>query len=213
MSAVVMIVIMSLLVVSISYAQSDTSVSTTETDSDETVNQRALKTELRETQGERRDEVRELVQERRNEVTQMVGERKADLQERLANRLQMTRERRFTFAYNRISSLVARIKKLAERVQSRIDKEEGKGTDVTETDQYMDTADEAIANAESVLMHLKELFDALPAAEGPTAIADEIRTAIQDIKEYLQTAHEALRNAIAALKEARMPEAANNPVL
>lgn len=207
-SAVVMSVIVSMFAVSVSYAQTEATPSASD-ESRKPVRVNKLNEQLKDARDAHKDAIRDAVQQNRDEVKQTIEERKEELRARLAQRLQMTRERRLSFAYNRISSMVARMKKLAERVQSRIDKEEEKGTDITEADQYLDLADEAIANAESALIGLKELLDTLPAAEEPGAMTDDIRTAIQEVKEHLQTAHEALRNAIAALKEARMPASAN----
>lgn len=148
-------------------------------------------------------------EERREEIASTsaarIEERQERAEERRAALTDRTQERIRNLAANisnRMDTVVARMNNIIGRMNSRITKLNARGIDTTEAERHMATAQEEVDAAAAILATIDSVVAEVTGSETPREAWKNARTTYGTVREHLQSAHEALRAAIAALKEA-----------
>lgn len=102
--------------------------------------------------------------------------------------------------FERIAAAIERHKKLADRIQERIGILKGKGVDISKSETALALARTEIANAEQALNSAKTDAQNAVGSDDPKAAFETVRTDVKNAIESVKKAHQALVNAIVALK-------------
>jgi len=127
---------------------------------------------------EKRDEQREKLLEKRKERTLAYAER-------------MTK---------RLNAALDRIKKLGDRVDSRISKLKERGVDTTRAEELMGEARISVSVAREGVVNAKAAIVAALELENPKEAFEEVRRIVKGVVENIKSAHMATVEAIKALK-------------
>lgn len=155
---------------------------------------------------EKRDEVRENFREHRDEVKENISERRAQFASTTALMKTKLTERVKEFVLARaehfaslLDAMIARLEKLAERIQSRIDVLKDRGVDTTEAETALALAQDEIDEALTSVEALKEAVTKALESETPREALKETKPLAETTKTAIREAHTALVDAIQAL--------------
>jgi hypothetical protein len=156
---------------------------------------------VREVAEKRRAELRSSIEARRAEVEEKIQNRRAELRSRFTLRSQEQIEHITTQLERRYVTALERLSNIATRIQSRIDKAESEGVDVSEAEASLERANELIEEAERFIVEATVSADALLEVENAPSLWAEARSHYTEAKRLLQAIHEALRASLSALRE------------
>lgn len=170
---------------------------------------------------ERREEVREALDAQRAAVEQQRLEARATATERIASSSQPIVEqlqaRRAALAERltlriqnlldnmarRMDAAIERLKDIADRMESRIEKLEATGVDGSEAYGFINTArTELNLAAELIDEEFEDVAEDAVTSENPREHMQGVRTTFIEAGSHIRAAHEALRSALSALKDA-----------
>jgi hypothetical protein len=144
-----------------------------------------------ETQQEKRDARKETVSEK-------LEERKAVLTERIQNRIFNLTENMST----RMTAAVGRLRDIAKRIESRIQKLEERGVDTGVTADLLGDIFTGLDLAESKLQALPSQVEAAVSSDNPREAFKAVRASYKEVHVIIRRAHALLRDAVSLLKEA-----------
>lgn len=102
---------------------------------------------------------------------------------------------------NRMEVVVIRLQRLSERIDSRINKLEETGADVSEAKALLEAADGKIKEAVKSLSDAKnKINEILDSGETPKIMLEKIKDEVRVVKQAIKDAHAALVDVIAAIK-------------
>ena len=102
-----------------------------------------------------------------------------------------------------IEAAIHRMDKLADRIQSRADKMEEGGADVSEAEGFLAEAHAELdaASADLLLIQIEAEADVvLNASSTPATVFENVHTLVKSVREHLRGAHQALKNAVQSLR-------------
>ncbi len=135
--------------------------------------------------------------ENREDLKDRMGERKASSTERRIEVQQSVAKRLANHAKEMFGAMINRLEKLADRVQSRIEKVKSAGGNTTESERFLADARVHISEAKTSL----EAFVSVDlSADKLTENFSRIRGVGTQVKTHLKEAHTALVKAVRALK-------------
>lgn len=133
----------------------------------------------------------------KEDIKQKIEERKTKLQENTKRRI----EKQAKMIISRLGATIERITKLADRIESRINKAEENGVDVSKSKEFLATARAEITSAHNIQVELSaSLTLALESDTPKETFNSEFRSKIEEIKTHLKNAHRALAGAVSNLK-------------
>ena len=156
------------------------------------------------TTNERIEEVREQANERREAVETAVEERRAALSERLQERITNLAAN----MSNRFDQVIVRLQNILNRIDSRADKIAAEGKDISEAKAALARAQDALNDAKALMSDIDAKVATVVGSPEPRTEWQNLKRSYTEAKEQIKTAHTELRNALVALKGARI-EAAN----
>lgn len=145
--------------------------------------------ERREAVGERRQEAKENIQEKRQEQRQRLVERRKQLIRAFFERM-----------VKRFEAALERAGKLADRIQSRIEKARANGRDVTNAQAALDRAKILWQDAKLALDAAKGKLEGALNADTPKQAFEEVRSLVRTAGDKIKDVHAALVDAITVLK-------------
>lgn len=130
-----------------------------------------------------------------------------NMQEKRADRIEKLTDKRKeiirNFAarmFHRMEAAIERLKKLDERIGSRITKLKEKGIDTSKAEIALGTAKTEIGNAETHLAAAKTAAQGAIDSETPKEAFESVRTHVEMTRDAIKKAHKALIDAVVALK-------------
>lgn len=102
-----------------------------------------------------------------------------------------------------LEAAIGRMDTLADRIQSRADKMEDGGADVSEAEGFLATvhAELDAASADLLLIEAEAETDVvLNASSTPATVFEGVRSLLTSVREHLRNAHTALKNAVQSLR-------------
>ena len=147
---------------------------------------------------ERASTTREDVQERREDIEEKQEERRAALTERAQERITNLAAN----MSNRIDAAIARLTKIHDRIESRSEKLALEGVDTTAAQVALGDAQTALGEAAAIIGNIDSLVAEAVGSENPRAGWGVVKSTFQAAAVEIRTAHQHLRAAVAALKEA-----------
>ena len=165
---------------------------------------------------ERKTELQARAEERQAVREEKVEERTAQRASTTATREEQREERRIALSErvqeritnlaanmsNRMDSAVARMEAIIVRVESRMDKLVTAGVDTSSAQAHVDDAKNALARAKTSLGSIDAMVATVTGSENPREAWRTVKELFINIKTELKSAHQSLRLAIAALKDA-----------
>ncbi|OGF82118.1 hypothetical protein A3B18_03350 [Candidatus Giovannonibacteria bacterium RIFCSPLOWO2_01_FULL_46_13] len=149
-------------------------------------------TSTRATSTKPRENVQNKIQEKREEVRAKLS----------AARIRNIRNY-FKTMGRRIEAAIERLEKLAERIESRIEKMEERGVDVAKAKTELAEAEVKITEAKTAFADAKAKLEAALSSETPKESFKQVREGlVKGVVEKIKAAHQALVEAIRALKAA-----------
>ncbi len=103
---------------------------------------------------------------------------------------------------NRMDAAIARLNQIAGRLEVRIDQLEAAGVDVTEAEAELNKATESLERAAGTISDIDAIMADVTGSESPAQMWQTGRDTFVVVKSDLQSAREALRASVAALKQA-----------
>lgn len=149
-----------------------------------------------------RQELRQERQEPRGEVRTQIQEKREELKGRLDEKRLKNISGYFERMTRRLEAALLREKKLADRIEARIKKFEGKGAKLDEAKKNLEDARTAWKNAQKALMDAKSKFETLKTAGEPKAVFAEVRKLVKDVVDLVKKTHALMVKAIISLKGA-----------
>ena len=152
---------------------------------------------------ERAEDRRENIQDRRENLQERRGvatSTRAEVRERLAERRKEFIRAFFHRMGQRFDAAIERMRKLGERIQSRIDKAAANGRDVTNAQAALDGARAHWQEARDSLAAARGRLESALSADDPKAAFQEVRELVAESRDQLKAVHAAFVDAITALK-------------
>lgn len=166
---------------------------------DQREEQKALLDDRREAIREQVTEQRENVASRTEEVREKIQERKAVLSERIKNRILALADNvslKMTAAINRLAQII-------DRFEKRIDTLEARGVDGSAAQVKLDEATEYLDKASTILNdEVNNQVDATVGSDNPREAWAVGKAKFQEARLAIISAHQAIREALALLKQA-----------
>ena len=161
---------------------------------------------------ERKDVIEEKRENMQTSTTERMGERKDEMKERASNLREKGRENAISRIKMNIAryvrmlgAVIEREEKLISRIQSRADKLASEGKDVSAVITALVTATRELTAAKSDLARIKTTAEAtasvtVEASATPATVFGNIRDIIQNAQKHIRAAHQAILDAVRALK-------------
>ena len=162
------------------------------------------------------EERKDVIEEKRGNMqastTERMGERKDEMKERASNLREKGRENAISRIKMNIAryvrmlgAVIEREEKLISRIQSRADKLASEGKDVSAVTTALVTATRELTAAKSDLASIKTTAEArasvtVEASATPATVFGNIRDIIQSAQKHIRAAHQAILDAVKALK-------------
>jgi len=146
------------------------------------------------------DERRAAAEERRGDIETQREERKEALDEKRKERIQ----NHVTRIVERMEKAINRLRTIADRVESRIDKLEGKfadrGLDLSESRGLLLLVRAEIDVAEGLISDIEDISDEALSSDTPREAFDEARIAFSAAKDSIKTIHSLLKDTVKTIK-------------
>src|SRR3989344_5423080 len=159
-----------------------------------------LKTEV----VEKRDALKTEVMQKREvlklEIKNLPKERVKVLKEKVSEERAQKIEAFFGSMVRKFEAAISRLRILADRIDSRLDKLEDKGRDITTLRAALDDARNTIETAEDALDKAKEEFTTFASAENPKEYFEKVKLVVQDVASKVKISHKALVDVINSVK-------------
>lgn len=157
---------------------------------------------------ERRAEIQERVELRKEKIATRV----AEVRRRIAERRKAIIRRFFKRMLFRFQAAINRMRRIADRIEARLTKMEGRGIDVSELREELASVRENIDLAEGLLEGLEQKLEEALAADDPQAAFGLVRETVQEVRDLLVDIHRKLVEIITKMgkliaEEAKMKEA------
>ena len=149
---------------------------------------------------EKREEVRDTIKEKREAFKEESKERVSILKERVSEERAQKIEAFFGSMVRKFEAAISRLRILADRIDSRLDKLEDKGRDITTLRAALDDARNTIETAEDALDKAKEEFTTFASAENPKEYFEKVKLVVQDVASKVKISHKALVDVINSVK-------------
>lgn len=151
---------------------------------------------IRENVQQKKEQARDQIQQKREQVRELLAVKKKQVTEK---RKQLIREH-FTRMMKRFDAALERIKKIGERIQSRIDKARANGKDTANAQTALDRAKASWQEARSAVDGIKGKLEGVLSADDPKAAFKDVQNLIEAARDKIKAAHAAMVDAITALK-------------
>ena len=110
---------------------------------------------------------------------------------------------------NRFDGIIARLQNIINRLNTRIEKLEATGADVSQAKQSLQSADIALEAARDDLDDIDDAVAAVVGSPDPKTEWQGVRAKFVSAREHVRTAHTELRNTVAHLKNIQPAAAVN----
>lgn len=155
--------------------------------------------DVREDAAERRDQVREHVASRTDAVREKVQDRRVEIRDQMRDRVKNL----VGNIKRRMNAAIERMGNIAGRLVTRIEKLEERGVDGTEALRLVGEAKSELSAASSIITGTDDAeVDTVIDSDIPKDAFASIKTKLREAAEHIRNAHQLLRDAIVALKEA-----------
>jgi hypothetical protein len=134
----------------------------------------------------------------KEEMAEQKAERRAALSERASERITNLAAN----VSNRMDAAAARIQDIITRLETRIEKLEAAGLDVSEANDALQSAQISLNAAVNNLATIDVTVQTAISSEDPRSSWTSVKTAYQNIREQLRTAHTEIKASVQALKDA-----------
>lgn len=177
----------------------------------------ALKSEIRNLPKEQvrkmRDAVRIEIKEKRADFLDTVKDKRDAFKDRAKERIDILKEKFsedrakkieafFGGMVRKFEAAINRFRHLADRIDSRLDKFEDEGKDVSALRISLDNARNSIESAEDALDKAKEEFTTFVLSENPKENFEKVKAVVQNVASAVKNAHKALVDVINSIKGA-----------
>lgn len=146
------------------------------------------------------DEAKKRVEEKREELKDKANVKREEVKKRVAEKKRDSVKRLVSKTIERLTSTVAKMEKLAGRLQGHINKFEEKGADTSKAQTQLDEATAKLAEAKGAISALKGTQEDLVASNDPKTYFTGLRDEIKNIKEILVEAHRLLGSSMGEIK-------------
>ncbi len=166
----------------------------------------------RQNAGTRVQNIKERPAEKRATTTRATTtERIKERRQLVAAKISEKRKIRITAFFQRMMErfgyAIARLNKLADRIESRLDKFEEKSRDVSGARAILEEAKTSIATAEAKVAEAKAAIDEALASDDPKTAFEGVRNLVHEARDFIKKAHQDLVRVVKTLKPARLPGA------
>lgn len=151
---------------------------------------------------EKREDFRETVKEKRETFKEEAKERVEALKQKVSEEKAKRIEAFFGTMVRKFEAAISRLRMLADRIDSRLDKFEDEGKDVSSLRISLDSARAVIEDTENALDMAKEEFNALVQNEAPQEYFSKVKEVIAGVSQKVRDAHKALVDVINSTKGA-----------
>lgn len=149
---------------------------------------------------EKREDLRETIKQKRETFREEAKERVDTLKRKLSEERAKRIEVFFGTMVRKFEAAISRLRTLADRIDSRLDKIEDAGKDVSEFRVLLDNAKITIETAEDSLDKAKEEFNALAKSENPQEYFKKVKEIVSGVAQKIKDAHKALIDVINLIK-------------
>jgi hypothetical protein len=146
------------------------------------------------------------VREKVGDVRRQIREKRQEIRQRLAERKKIRIKAFFNRMAKRMDFAVIRLNKLADRIESRLNKFEQMGKDIGDSRVLLEEARTAILSAKTAIEEAKSKIDEVLESDEPRTAFGQIRSLVHEVRDSIKAAHQALVNVIRNLKPRAMPE-------
>lgn len=171
-------------------------------DSDDTSTSTRVREEVRnrieersENREEQRNTIKANIEARKEEVKNAVQERREAVEQKVLGRL----EKFVSTIVTRFESATGRLETLSARIKSRIDKLNEAGIDTTDSQKLLDEANAKILLAKAEVAKIKPKADEVVSGD-TRALYPELKEVVNTAKEAIKEAHSALIEVVKSLK-------------
>lgn len=171
--------------------------------------------EIHERVATRQEQIQQVIQQRREEIQSRIELRREEIATRVAEvRRRLTERRRalirrfFGQMLLRFKAAIARMRRLANRIESRLDKMQGRGIDVADLRDDLEETRDNIAVAEGLLDGLEERLEEALASDDSKAAFEVVRDTIYEVRDSLKEIHHQLVVIITQMKASAAEAAA-----
>lgn len=162
----------------------------------------AVRTEIK----DKREEIRDTIKEKREAFKDEAKERINVLKEKVSEERAKKIEAFFGGMVRKFEAAISRLRTLADRIDSRLDKFEDEGKDVSALRTALDNARNSIESAEDALDKAKEEFTTFASTENPKEYFEKVKTVVHNVSQKVREAHKALVDVINSVKGASTPQ-------
>ncbi|MEK7559953.1 MAG: hypothetical protein AAB522_01475 [Patescibacteria group bacterium] len=148
----------------------------------------------------KREDLRETIKEKREAFKEEAKERIEALKKKLSEERAKRIEAFFGTMVRKFEAAISRLRKLGDRIDSRLDKFEDAGKDVATFKTSLENARTAIEAAEDALDKAKEEFKALSQSENPKEYFKKVKDIVATVAQKVKNAHKALVDVINSIK-------------
>jgi hypothetical protein len=138
------------------------------------------------------------MEERRAEME----ERRSQIQVMLSERVQVRIENFANGLFRALDAGVLRLENIAERIDSRIEKLEDDGMDMSAQAELLLNAEVEIDEAETEIAEARVELEAMLSSDTPREALENVRTALSEAKQALREARQALIETVQSIKRA-----------
>ena len=149
---------------------------------------------------EKREDVRDVIKEKREAFKDEAKERINVLKDKVTEERAKKIEAFFGSMIRKFEAAISRLRTLADRIDSRLDKFEDEGKDVVTLRAALDNARNTIETAEDALDKAKEEFTTFSSAENPKDYFEKVKNVVRDVSSKVKTSHKALVDVINSIK-------------
>jgi len=160
---------------------------------------------------ERREVVRTEIKEQRTDLRDIIKEKREAFKDEAKERInvlkdKVTEERAkkieafFGSMIRKFEAAISRLRILADRIDSRLDKFEDEGKDVSSLRTALDNARNTIESAEDALDKAKEEFTTFASTENPKEYFAKVKEVIHNVAVKVRESHKALVDVINLIK-------------
>lgn len=146
------------------------------------------------------EQKKERLQERGAAVREQVQQKREQVRERLAEKRKQIIRDHFNRMMKRFDAALERIKKIGERIQSRIERAKANGKDVASAQTALDRAKTSWQEAKSAVDGVKGKLESVLSADDPKAAFKDVQNLIEAARDKIKAAHAAMVDAITTLK-------------
>lgn len=169
---------------------------------------RQKREEFRKEVVQKHEELRKEIKSKHEEFKQKAQERKDELKKKIGEERARRVEDFFTRMANKLSLAIERLDKLADRIESRLDKISESGKDVSILETKLENARTSITSAQKALEDAKAKFTELAQNDNPKEAFPQVRELISQVSGAVKSAHAALVDVIGSIKRGRLDETA-----